>query len=204
MKKQSHLPDFRKLCPPEQNHTASVLSQLIFFFFLASVGGFLWEVLLFLVKEGTFANRGFLYGPWLPVYGAGAVLFYICLVKLKNHPVIVFLLSLLIGSGVEFVIGWFLDTVWDLRYWDYRGSFLNVHGYICLWSALGFGIAGVLWVCFLSGFLTRCWLLLPAPVRSRILSVLLLLFLVDCAAALIFPNIGKYITFSATVCRRAF
>lgn len=196
MKKQSHLPDFRELCPPEQNHTATLLSQQIFFFFLTSIGGFLWEVLLFLVKEHTFANRGFLYGPWLPVYGAGAVLFYVCLIKIKSHPLIVFLLSLLIGSGLELLIGWFLHAVWDLRYWDYRGVALNFHGYICLWSAIGFGIAGVIWVCFLSGFVTKGWLMIPSSVRSRINSVLLLLFLVDCAAALILPNIGRYITFS--------
>ena len=44
---------------------------MIFFFFVTSVGGFLWEVLIFFVKDGRFRNRGFLYGPWLPVYGAG-------------------------------------------------------------------------------------------------------------------------------------
>ena len=197
MKKQKHLPDFRQLCTPEQNDTASTLSQLIFFFFLTSVGGFLWEVLLLLINEHTFANRGFLYGPWLPVYGTGAVLFYLLLKRFEKHPVTVFLLSLLIGSGLELVIGWFLDAIWNLRYWDYRGYVLNVHGYICLWSAIGFGIAGVIWVCVLSGIFSKWWLLLSTTVRTVVLSVLILLFLVDCAAALIIPNIGNYITFSA-------
>lgn len=196
MKKNDHLPDFHELCTPEQNNTALFISQQIFFFFLASIGGFLWEVLIFLVKEGSFANRGFLYGPWLPVYGSGAVLFYLLLSKIKKHPVAVFLLSLLIGSGLELLVGWLLDTVWDLRYWDYRGYLFNYQGYICLWSAIGFGIAGVLWVCILSGFLTKIWLVLPSPVRKGINTLLVLLFALDCAAALILPNIGKNITFS--------
>lgn len=195
MKKSDHLPDFHELCAPEQNNTALFISQQIFFFFFASTLGFLWEVLIFLVKEGNFANRGFLYGPWLPVYGSGAVLFYLLLSKLKKHPVAVFLLSLLIGSGLELFVGWLLDTVWDLRYWDYRGYLFNYQGYICLWSAVGFGIAGVLWVCILSGFFTRLWLLLPSPVRKGMNTLLVLLFLLDCAAALIVPNIGKNITF---------
>ena len=108
----------------------------------------MWEVLIFLVKEGTFRNRGFLYGPWLPVYGIGAVLFSVILSPRellpdssgkykKNHPVTVFFLSTLLGSGLELVIGWFLDFLWNLRYWDYSGYFLNFRGYICLLLRLG-------------------------------------------------------------------
>ena len=122
---------------------------MIFFFFTGSVCGYVWEVLIFLVKEGTFRNRGFLYGPWLPVYGIGAVLFSVILSPRellpdssgkykKNHPVTIFFLSALSGSGLELVIGWFLDFLWNLRYWDYSGYFLNFRGYICLVSAFGF------------------------------------------------------------------
>lgn len=196
MKKQTHLPDFTNLCPPEQNHIAWFISLQIFFFFLCSIAGFLWEVAIFFVKDGGFTNRGFLYGPWLPVYGVGGVLFYLLLSRsAKKHPLITFVLSLLIGTGLELLIGWFLDSVWDLRYWDYRGYPLNYNGYICLWSALGFGIAGVLWVCVLSGFFARLWEKLPVPVRLGANTILVLLFVLDCAAALIFPNIGRGITF---------
>ena len=60
MKKQKHLPDFTILCRPEQNTIQNVLSLMIFFFFTGSVCGYVWEVLIFLLKEGTFRNRGFL------------------------------------------------------------------------------------------------------------------------------------------------
>lgn len=173
----------------------TLLSQLIIFFFLASIGGFLWEVLIFLVKEGQFRNRGFLYGPWLPVYGCGAVLIYILLVKLEKHPFTVFLLSAVIGTGLELAIGWFLDTVWNLHYWDYSGYFLNFRGYICLWSAVGFGIAGTVWVCYLSGLCSRLWFRLTGRWRRGINTLLILLFVLDCAAALIFPNAGRGVTF---------
>lgn len=196
MKRREHLPDFHQLCAPEQHDTAHLISQLIFFFFLTAVGGFLWEVMIFLIKEGQFRNRGFLYGPWLPVYGVGAVLFYLLLADLKNHPIAVFFLSSLIGTGLELVIGWFLDAVWGLRYWDYSGYMFQFRGYICLWSALGFGVAGVLWICLLSRFLTRLWLRLPDSVCRAVNTLLVLLFILDCAAALIFPNIGVGITFS--------
>ncbi len=117
----------------------------------------------------------------------------------KHHPVTIFLLSLLIGTLLELAIGYFLDTVWGLRYWDYGGAFLNFHGYICFLSALGFGIAGTVWICFLSGFITRLWLKLPLPFRNTMNTILLLAFAVDCAAALIIPNVGKGITFSYNI-----
>lgn len=198
---------FQQPNSPRKKTVSLLISQTIFFFFLASIGGFLWEVLIFLFKDGTFCNRGFLYGPWLPVYGAGAVLFYLLLGNpiqrilyseplKKRHPVTIFFLTMLIGTLLELGIGYFLDTVWELRYWDYSESFLNFHGYICFFSALGFGIAGTVWICFLSGFITGLWLKIPKSVRSIINMILLLIFVVDCVAALIIPNVGKGITFS--------
>ena len=216
--KNNNNPKFnlKELCSPSQNPIAFLISQMIFFFFATSAGGFLWEVLIFLVKDGQFRNRGFLYGPWLPVYGAGAVLFYLLLGKplrriafsktqravsysepeKKPRLIPLFFLSMLIGTALELLIGWFLDVVWNLRYWDYSGEPFHVNGYICLTSALGFGIAGVLWIRYLSGFLTKLWLKLPESVRSGVNTILILLFLLDCAAALIFPNNGAGITFS--------
>ena len=150
----------------------------------------MWEVLIFLLKEGTFRNRGFLYGPWLPVYGIGAVLFSVVLSPRellpdssgkykKNHPVTVFFLSTLLGSGLELVIGWFL----------------NFRGYICLVSALGFGIAGVLWVCIFSKILQKWWYHISLDFRKKWNMFWVFIFVTDCAAALIFPNTGHSITF---------
>lgn len=196
MRRQRPEPDFKSLCTPGTNYSREhLISQLIFFFFVGSAAGYLWEIALFLALEHRFRNRGFFYGPWLPIYGVGAVLLYVLLVKQKKHPAAVFLLSALAGAAWELAAGWLLDAVWGLRYWDYSGCALHFRGYVCLWSALGFGAAGTVWVCFLSGFLSRLWLLVPGRIRRGVQTILVLLFLVDCAAALIFPNTGRGITF---------
>ena len=129
MKRHSNLPDFSKLCAPEQNSIQDAVSLLIHFFFLGSFWGFLWETLIFIAKDNTFRNRGFFYGPWLPVYGIGAAVFYclfhssretisirslhksnrLFLFKTKYHPLTIFIKTALLGTALELVIGWFLD-----------------------------------------------------------------------------------------------
>ena len=193
MKKHDRLPDFSKLCAPEQTPISFFLSQQIHQFIQQIDHDF---VNLSILRRQQFFSS-FLYGPWLPVYGIGAVLFYLLLGcrRKKIHPAGVFFLSAGIGTGLELLIGWFLDTFWDLRYWDYSGYPLHFHGYICLYAAVGFGIAGVLWICVLEAPLTRLWKRLSPKVRLGLNTLLLLLFAADCAAALIFPNRGAGITF---------
>lgn len=178
-----------------QRISVNPLSYYTFCFFVTSISGYLWEVCIYFFQESTFTNRGFLYGPWLPVYGAGAILLHILLHTQCRHPLRVFFLSMLLGTLLELLVGIFLDCFWGLRYWDYTGWVLNFHGYICLLSALGFGFAGVLWICFLSRLLLILWSKIPASLQRIILTLLVLAFLIDCSAALIFPNHGENITF---------
>lgn len=169
-------------------------TKYVFLFFIASLAGYLWEVLLYLVQEGSFRNRGFFYGPWLPVYGVGAVVILLLLRRIHSRPFLCFLLSAAIGTGVELLIGWLLDSLWDLRYWDYSGQPLNLNGYICLTSAAGFGLAGALWVCWLSVLCLKLWHKIPKRGQLLLITVLFFLFITDIAAALIFPNTGRGIT----------
>lgn len=215
MKKKSRLPDFAELCPPEQNHIANIISLEIFFFFLCSIAGFLWEVLLMYRLSWSYVNRGFFYGPWLPVYGVGGVLFHLLLGERHRHTqtssrinfrlrkrtpfwlrfLETFVLTALLGTVLEFALGWFLDAFWNLHYWDYTSYPFQFQGYICLFSSLGFGIAGALWICIFSSFFSRLWFRFSAKNRRNLNALLLLLFAFDCAASLIIPNTGRGITF---------
>lgn len=214
MKKRRHLPDFAELCPPEQNHITNTISLEIFFFFLCSIAGFLWEVLLMYYLTGSYVNRGFFYGPWLPIYGSGGVLFHLLLGNKdyyaqaassginfrKQTPFFprflgIFVLTALLGTSIEFSLGWFLDTFLNLRYWDYSTYPMQFRGYICLFSSLGFGFAGALWICIFSNFFRRLWFCISIKNRRNLNAFLLLLFALDCAASLILPNTGYGITF---------
>ena len=70
-------------------------TSIILFFFIFSFVGWLWEVGLYLFRDGIFVNRGTMYGPWLPIYGVGCTLI-VLLTKFKSfrkmlkNPVLTF------------------------------------------------------------------------------------------------------------------
>lgn len=163
-----------------------------------AVGGWLWEVLLFLVKEHRFVNRGFLYGPYLPVYGIGAILLSVLFYYRKPKGMHSFFLSMWGGSLTELAAGWLLWHIFHRKYWDYSGYPLNLSGYICLFSALGFGVFGVLWNKWAGPFLLHLWDRLSCQVQFLTIGLFDLALLTDFIFSLMQPNAGMDITFAST------
>lgn len=166
------------------------LETFVFMFFLTSFAGWCWEVALFLIQEGDFCNRGFLHGPWLPVYGCGAIFIFLVLHRHRKNPFYVFFASLTIGTVVEYLIGWILEHFYHTRYWDYRTYFCNLNGYVCLLSATLFGLAGFFWVCIVAQRSADIWKKVPSVVRRWILAILTVLFLIDITYSCFRPNNG--------------
>ena len=112
-------------------------------FYICSIFGYFYELLLNYINTHKIFSHGFFKGPWLPVYGTGAV-FLTFINKYKNNPLLIFLLSFLITGGVEYSIGFILLHLFKMRLWDYTGMFLNIDGLVCFLSAFCFGIGGLL------------------------------------------------------------
>lgn len=166
-------------------------------FFLVSFLGWIWEVCIYLVRDGTFVNRGIMTGPWLPVYGAGALFLYGLLHKWRKKPLVVFLVSLTVCSALEYATGFFLEKMWGVRWWDYSGMFWNLNGHICLMSCLMFGVGGVFLMSVFLPLYTACCRKLPQKTRRILALILLLLFVMDAAYSADFPNAGRGITYMA-------
>lgn len=125
----------------------------IWFFFVLSVFGWVCETLWFLYEWKEFANRGFMYGPYLPIYGFGAgfcVLFFkstyskkIRIGKLNTKPLLIFACSFVILSAMEYISAYLLETIFDMRWWSYDNNKFNLHGRICLKNSVLFGLGGV-------------------------------------------------------------
>lgn len=164
-------------------------------FFLVSFLGWVWEVCIYLAKERQFVNRGILTGPWLPIYGAGALFLYFLLNRWKKNPVSVFLVSMLVCSVLEYGAGYFLEKTWGVKWWDYSDMPFNLNGHICFLSSLMFGAGGVLLVSFLIPLYTKLYQKLPKRAGIAVGLFLLVLFVIDAAYSADFPNAGRGITY---------
>lgn len=93
------------------------------------------------VEHGKFINRGFLNGPYCPIYGFGVIIVASVLEPIKNDIIILYIGSVVLTSCLELVTGFLLEKIFHMHWWDYSGERLNLHGYICLKFSLLWGVA---------------------------------------------------------------
>lgn len=127
-----------------------------FCFIIYSILGWIGEVIYAAFVHKRFVNRGFLNGPYCPIYGAGALCFGLVqrIFKTKN-VLILFFTSALFASVIEYIAGYLLEKIFKRRYWDYSDVKYNIKGYICLSATLVWGIAGIIAVFFIFPFTHR-------------------------------------------------
>lgn len=178
--------------PGERCYT---VRNLILMFFILSAAGWLWEVGLGAVKDGIVANRGVLHGPWLPVYGRGAVLILVLLKKLRDRPWAEFIGIVVVSGCMEYFISWFLEVTHDgQRWWDYSGYFLNLNGRTCAAGLLLFGAAGMAVVYFAAPFLDDLLNKVNQGLLTAIAVLLVVVYVGDQIYSVGNPNTGNGIT----------
>lgn len=169
--------------------------NLILLFFIFSVAGWLWEVSLHLISDGELVKRGVLHGPWLPIYGSGSVLILTLLNKLRKNPAAEFFATILVCGLVEYGTAYALEmTHGGMRWWDYTGYFLNLHGRICAEGLLVFGVGGAAIVYIAAPFLDSQLKKIKLSFRKLICAFLVLCFLLDQGYSSKHPNMGEGIT----------
>lgn len=133
----------KQLLGPHEDAQRKRLIILIFIFFVGCVSGWVYEEIFYYFTENWIGNRGFLFGPYLPVYGFGALLMALFLHQFKHRPIMVFVMGMLITGVLEYITGWGMWQIWHHRWWDYTGLFMNLGGYVCLRSVFTFAIGGL-------------------------------------------------------------
>ena len=113
-------------------------------FFTYSVLGWIMEVTKTLIDKKKFVNRGFLIGPYCPIYGYGVILLTILLKKYQSDIPATFIFSILICGTLEYFTSYFMEKIFHARWWDYSKRKFNINGRICLETLLPFGIMGCL------------------------------------------------------------
>lgn len=171
------------------------LPSLLLMFFSFSFIGWIWEVGIHIIEDARFVNRGVLHGPWLPIYGSGAMIILLLLNRFRNKPVAEFFLAMTLCGGVEYFTSWLLEVTKDgTKWWDYSDYFLNLNGRICAEGLLIFGVAGVAGVYFLAPVLDNFFSKISTKKAVIILVILIAIFVVDNIYSSGNPNVGKGIT----------
>ena len=169
-----------------------VITDFIAMFFVFCFVGWAWEVGLHIVRDHTFVNRGFMYGPWLPIYGCGGVFIIAILNRFKNNKPKLFVSAMLLCGVLEYFTSFALEYFKNMSYWDYHKMKVNLNGRVCLAGLIAFALGGFLGV-YILGPLIRNFMEKLGKKKAIILcSVLVVLFIADaviCAA--VGPNTGK-------------
>lgn len=149
------------------------------YFIIIAICGWMMEVTLQLVQKHKFADRGFLIGPYCPIYGVGGLLITLCLTRLVEYPVALFCVAVVVCAVLEYVTSFIMEKVFHARWWDYSENKFNINGRICLETIIPFGILGLLLIYVINPFIFNNLEKLPADVLNIIAIILGIAFAVD-------------------------
>lgn len=152
------------------------LPQFLLFFFVYSFLGWVAEVAWAGLRTNQLVNRGFLNGPWCPIYGCGMVTILALLGPWMDHIAVVFFGGMVLTTLIELVGGWALFKLFHARWWDYSHIPGNIGGYICPQFSLMWGVGAVVLVMVVHPLIALPILHLPEPALLVINGLLLMVF----------------------------
>ena len=157
----------------------NVVAKYFILFMIYSFMGWCMEVLTVFIPKKKFVNRGFLIGPYCPIYGYGCLLIIILLKNNLDDPLALFLKAIVICSLLEYFTSFFMEKLFNARWWDYSNKKFNINGRICLETMLPFGILACLVMYVLNPFFESKINLLPDLAVLIIAGILFVIYLVD-------------------------
>lgn len=154
--------------------------ELVWIFIIYAFFGWCTEVSYAALDTGKFVNRGFLNGPYCPIYGCGIVIVVTILTPLKENLLLLFAGSVLLTTTLEFLTGYILEKAFHNKWWDYSDKPFNVKGYICLKFSILWGLACTFVMEILHPAIYKLITWIPFLPGVILLIILMGIFAVDC------------------------
>ncbi|SHM26006.1 putative ABC transporter permease [Ruminococcus flavefaciens] len=161
------------------NETALIVYKTASFFVIYAFFGWCLEVVYQAVEHGKFINRGFLNGPYCPIYGFGVIIVYGALEPLKENILILYFGAVMLTTALELITGFLLEKIFDQKWWDYSHERFNLKGYICIKFSLLWGVACLVTVRLIHPAVNKFVDKLPHIVGIPILVVFFIGFISD-------------------------
>lgn len=154
------------------------------YFFIYSVLGWCVETLYCRMLDGKWTNRGFLFGPYCPIYGFGSLLIIAFLDNFIASPVKVFFLGMIFTSTLEYISSFILEKMFNAKWWDYSKRRFNINGRICLLNSLEFAVLGMLLTYVVHPLVSGLILSLPIELLQLISLALITIMGIDTGSTL--------------------
>lgn len=167
-----------------------MFSKYIIIFFGYSVLGWLIENTTQLIEKHKITNRGFLVGPYCPIYGTGALLLHFLLNKYQNDPIVLFILSVIVCCSLEYLTSYIMEKVFNARWWDYSSKKFNINGRICLETGIPFGLFGMCSIYFLNPIIFS--FLNKIPSTTLVIIAFILSFIIAIDFSISFNIISRF------------
>ena len=151
----------------------------ILLFFIYSFFGWSIEVILTFIDQKKIINRGFLFGPYCPIYGIGTNLLVYLLHSYSNNFLLLFIISFLICLVIEYLFSFTMEKLFNLRWWDYSNRAFNINGRVCLTNCLSFGIVGTIVIKYLNNIFRLLLEKMPFNIQIVIVVIISVIMLFD-------------------------
>ena len=156
-----------------------MIEQLLALYYIYSVAGWIMETVSVSIQKRKFVDRGFLIGPYYPIYGTGVVAITVLLKKYSDDVVATFFMSIIICGILEYMTSYFMEKIFKARWWDYTNRKFNINGRVCLQNLVIFGILGTFIVFVANPFLIKYINMIPITTLHIILGIFSFIFLLD-------------------------
>lgn len=155
------------------------MAQWAIFFYIYCLFGWIWESCYVSIMTRKIVNRGFLHGPWIPLYGTGSIMALFLTLPIRDSIVKIYFAGLLGATALEYVTGWVMETIFKVKYWDYSNQKIQYKGYICLSSSLFWGLLAIGLVRYAHPPIERLVMQIPFIPSMIVAVILTVLFITD-------------------------
>lgn len=161
------------------------LAYVFILFIIYSIIGYICEMTYAAFKNQKIVNRGFLCGPYLPIYGLGAVFVLYLLLRYESDPIVVFVFAIIICSSLEYFTSFLLEKIFHNMWWDYYDYKYNLNGRICLFNSLLFGIASLVVIYLAQPLIDGLLGMLSVKFLNILAIIIFIIFIIDVVYSII-------------------
>ena len=153
--------------------------KIFSYFIIYSILGYVIETIFGIITMGEWQSRqSFLYGPFLGIYGIGAVFILIFSKYFNKNNMTLFLGGYIIGTLTEYIFSFLIEVILETDWWDYSGKILNINGRVCLLYSIFWGVLTLVLVKIINPFIDRVCNKIKAKISKKTLKIIVIVVII--------------------------